>query len=145
MILLLGSQDLFAQATLSGVVTDSGGHEGLGFVSLKIFHGKTEISTLITDENGKYHIQLNPGLYDLVALYAGYEPQRVLNIKLREGQQVIQNVIMLPNVLKEAEITDFKVPLREQFMSGKGLIDFNEKPPKASSEKPKKQKRRCEE
>ncbi|MFN0213558.1 MAG: carboxypeptidase-like regulatory domain-containing protein [Saprospiraceae bacterium] len=130
-------QNASAQTFIKGEVTD--GTEPLRGVTVKLMHQDRYVSGGITDKYGAYQIALDSGTYNLELWYIGFQNEKIPGVKVLPGQTTIQNVVMsTPNILKEAEFEDFKIPLRDPIMSGKGMIDFSEKPQKANPEKPKK-------
>ena len=90
-LFLLGFSQIHAQ--LSGVLTDSKG-EPLAFASIYL-KGSTTGTT--TNAKGAYSLSLNPGTYDVVFQYIGYEQKTVHITMTREPQK-------LDVALKEASV-----------------------------------------
>ncbi len=99
-----------AQTILQGTVRDD--KEPLIGASVKITKAGELIRGGITDLQGNYRIQVDPGTYDVEISYTGYQEQRT------EGVQVLSNKLNSLDFtmsaglnLVEVEIKAFKVPL----------------------------------
>jgi outer membrane receptor protein involved in Fe transport len=69
----------------------------------------------ITDFNGDFRIQLDPGQYDLEVSYTGYATSRQTGVQVLSGKLNSLDVTMADNtILKEVVITQYKAPLIEQ-------------------------------
>lgn len=134
------TQIIFAQSTLRGIVSD--GKTNFADASVRILAGSDRkfIVGGLTDSLGKYQLQAPPGVYLLSVYYPSFSKGYSARVELVEGQTTVHHVMVSTHKsLPEAEIVDFRVPLRDQIMSGKGLIDFNE-PPKKPAPIPAKKK-----
>jgi hypothetical protein len=109
-----------AQSTvLVGNITD--GKEALIGATVKVLKGKDVVRGAITDYNGDYRIQLDPGTYDVEYSYTGFQSQRIAGVRVLLNQITTQNVAMSnSNVLDEIEIVAYKVPLIEQDKTSSG-------------------------
>lgn len=98
---------------LTGNVTD--GKEALIGATVKVMRGKESVRGTITDYNGDYRIQLDPGTYDLEISYTGFQLLRITNVQILEGKITTQNATLsTTTVLEEVVVVDYKVPLIEQ-------------------------------
>jgi len=113
-MLLFGAAVAKAQSTvLVGKISD--GTEGLIGATVKVLRGTDFVRGTITDFNGEYRIQLDPGTYDVEFSYTGFQAQKISGIRVLAGKITTQNVTMSnANVLDEVEIIAYKVPLIEQ-------------------------------
>lgn len=113
------SPGLCAQTILTGNVTD--GNEALIGATVKVMQGTAFVRGSITDYNGDYRIQLDPGTYDLEVTYTGFKSQRITGVRIFGGQITTQNVMMSNSgVLDEIEVLNYKVPLIEQDQTSSG-------------------------
>lgn len=119
-MLLLGAVGAWAQSTvLTGNVTD--GSEALIGATVKVLRGTDFVRGSITDYNGDYRIQLDPGTYDVEFSYTGFQAQRISGVRVLQGQITSQNVIMSNStVLEQVEIVAYKVPLIQQDQTSSG-------------------------
>jgi hypothetical protein len=119
-MLLLGVVGAWSQSTfLTGNVTD--GSEALIGATVKVLKGTDFVRGSITDFNGDYRIQLDPGTYDVEYSYTGFQAQRISGVRVLGGQLTQQNVIMSNStVLDQVEIVAYKVPLIQQDQTSGG-------------------------
>ncbi|MFN0033709.1 MAG: carboxypeptidase regulatory-like domain-containing protein [Saprospiraceae bacterium] len=119
-VLLLGAAVAIAQSTvLTGSITD--GKEGLIGATVKVLKGTDFVRGTITDYNGDYRIQLDPGTYDVEYSYTGSQPQRITGVRVLTGKITTQNVTMsMSTVLAEVEVIGYKVPLIDQDVTSSG-------------------------
>ena len=119
-MLLLGAAVALAQSTvLTGNISD--GTEGLIGATVKVSKGTDFVRGSITDYNGDYRIQLDPGTYDVEFSYTGFQAQRITGVRVLAGQITTQDVVMSNStVLETVEIVAYKVPLIEQDKTSSG-------------------------
>jgi hypothetical protein len=104
---------------LTGNVTD--GHEALISATVKVMRDSAFVRGTITDYNGDYRIELEPGTYDVEYSYTGFKPERISGVKVLARETTIQNVVLSSgSQLNEVLISDYKVPLIEQDNTSSG-------------------------
>ncbi|HNE27611.1 MAG: carboxypeptidase regulatory-like domain-containing protein [Saprospiraceae bacterium] len=105
---------LAQNTVLTGKVTDEKGEALIG-ASIKILNGTDVVRGQVTDYNGEFRVQIDPGTYDVEFTYTGYQTSRVSGVQVLTGQINFLNTTMTEGtVLAEAVITAYKVPLIEQ-------------------------------
>lgn len=105
---------------LSGTIQDSTGEALIG-ATIKVSKGGVFVRGAITDFNGQYRIQLEPGTYDVEVSYTGFQDQKIENVQVRAGETTVQNILMsASNVLDEIKIIAYKVPLIEKDQTSSG-------------------------
>ena len=63
--------------SLKGKITDAKSGELLPFVNVVLERQGTQVTGGASDFNGEYFIKpIEPGVYDVVVTYVGYQPQR---------------------------------------------------------------------
>ena len=120
-MLLLCAGVAMAQSTqvLTGTITD--GAEPLIGATVKVLKGTSFVRGTVTDYNGEYRVNLDPGNYDVEFSYTGFQTQKITGVRVTGGSITTQNVTMSnSNVLEEVEITAYKVPLIEQDQTSSG-------------------------
>jgi hypothetical protein len=119
-MLLTGASVAWSQNTvLIGNITD--GKEALIGATVKVLKGSDFVRGTITDFNGDYRIQLDPGTYDVEYSYTGFAAQRISGVRVLVGQITTQNVAMSTStVLDEVVVVAYKVPLIEQDKTSSG-------------------------
>ncbi len=108
---------------LSGQIRDETGEALIG-ASVKVVKGDEFVRGAITDFNGNYRIQIEPGVYDVQYSYTGYAIRQVADVQVISGQFNILDANLTGNTNVEVvEITAYKAPLVEQdkTMSGQTL------------------------
>ncbi len=107
---------------LSGQVRDDTG-EGLIGASVRVTKGNDFVRGVITDFEGNYRMQIEPGVYEVEYSYTGYQNKRVTNVIVGSGQFNILDAEMASGtVLEEVAVTAYKVPLIEQDKTEGGQI-----------------------
>jgi hypothetical protein len=108
-----------SSTVLTGNVSD--GHEALIGATVKVMRGADFVRGTITDFNGDYRIELEPGTYDVEYSYTGFKPERISGVKVLARETTIQNVVLSSGTqLDEVLISDYKVPLIEQDNTSSG-------------------------
>ncbi len=106
---------------LTGNVTD--GKEPLIGATVKVMRGTEFVRGVITDYNGDYRIQLDPGTYDVEFSYTGFKSLRITNLQVLAEKITIQNIVFTAaSALEEIEILAYKVPLIEQDNTSSGSV-----------------------
>jgi len=104
----------FSQTVLSGKVTDDQGEALIG-ATIKILRGTDLVRGTITDYNGDYRLNLDPGKYDVEVSYTGFQMQKVTAVQvLNNTLNTVDFTLVSGNVLGEVTVSAFKVPLIEQ-------------------------------
>lgn len=112
-LLLLSLGALLSQTVLSGTVKDD--KEALIGASVKVLKGDEMIRGSITDFDGNFRMQLDPGTYDVEITYTGYQTQKIAGVQVLVGKlNDMGPVVMSNSVLTEVVITSYKVPLIEK-------------------------------
>lgn len=105
-----------AQSTvLQGKVKDSAGEELIG-ASVKVLKGTDMVRGAVTDLEGNFRFQLDPGTYNVEFTYTGYQTASVTGVKVLTGQINFLNQTMSDGsvTIDAVTITAYKVPLIEQ-------------------------------
>lgn len=115
--ILLSMEIGFAQVgvtVLSGKVIDDQ-REALIGATVKVLRGADLVRGTITDYNGDYRINLDPGNYDVEVSYTGYQVQKVTGVRvITNTLNSLDFTMVSGNVLGEVTVSAFKVPLIEQ-------------------------------
>lgn len=115
--MLFGMGALLAQTgstVLTGKVTDDQGEALIG-ATIKVLKGTDFVRGTITDYNGDYRLQLDPGNFDVEVSYTGYQVQKLTNVRVLVGAiNSVDFTLVSGNVLGEVTVSAFKVPLIEQ-------------------------------
>lgn len=107
------------ETLLVGNISD--GKEPLIGASVRVMRGTEFVRGTITDYEGNYRVQLDPGTYNLEFSYTGFQAQRVEGLKVLANQTTTQNMVMAAATsLEEVVVTQYKVPLIEQDNSASG-------------------------
>jgi len=113
---------LFAPDTttiLTGNISD--GKDPLIGATIKVMRGTDFVRGAITDYNGDYRIQLDPGIYDVEFSYIGFKAQRITGLPVLSDKITTQNIVFTAvSALDEVEIIAYKVPLIQQDQTSSG-------------------------
>ncbi len=95
---LLGMAGLqpLTETILSGVVKDNDTKEPLIGVTIQITKDRKVIKGAVTDVEGKYSLQLEPGTYDLEYSYVGYVSQKIAGVQILANQPNTLDITLSP-------------------------------------------------
>jgi Carboxypeptidase regulatory-like domain len=83
------------EGAISGVVTDASGGGLPGVTVTAIVKGQTRTS--ISDESGRFRVELLPGTYHIEAQLTGFRPERLDGVMVEAGRDVTWNpTLQLP-------------------------------------------------
>jgi len=113
---ILTSIALVAQTgfgSLKGTIKDKKSNEPLPFVNVVVERNGTQVSGGATDFDGGYFIKpLDPGNYDVVVSYVGYQPYKQVGVVITNGKITFLDIGLSQGVeLKEFEVVQYVVPL----------------------------------
>jgi len=99
--------------SLKGKITDKITGEPLPFVNVVIENRGTQVSGGATDFDGEYYIKpLDPGTYDVLVTYVGYQPQKQTGVVVNSNTITFLNLQLSAGIeLKEFEVVQYTVPL----------------------------------
>lgn len=107
-----------AQTSLSGKATDKESKEPLIGANVAIFKNGVLITGTDTDLDGNYNLSnLEPGTYDVEVSYTGYQPQRIVDVKVFGGKSNKLDAQLDTGggvTLSEVVVVEYKVPLIQQ-------------------------------
>ncbi|MBC7778423.1 MAG: carboxypeptidase regulatory-like domain-containing protein, partial [Phycisphaerae bacterium] len=105
---------------LTGKVTDHWKEDLIG-ATIKVMKGQDFVRGSITDYNGDYRLQLDPGVYDVEISYTGFRSQRINGLRMLSGRMSNLDVGMSSSTaLEEVEIVAYRIPLIEQDNTSSG-------------------------
>ncbi|MCC6281993.1 MAG: carboxypeptidase regulatory-like domain-containing protein [Saprospiraceae bacterium] len=96
------------QTILNGTVTDGPTGEALIGVTIKVTQNKIAVKSVTTDVEGKFKVELEPGMYEVEATYTGYEAVRYVDVEVKRG--VVNSILfqLKPGaVLSEVVVTGY--------------------------------------
>ncbi len=112
--MLLSAGALLAQSTiLSGKVSDDKGEALIG-ATVKVLKGTDFVKGTITDFNGDYRIQIDPGKYDLEISYTGFSTSRQTGVQVLSGRINQLDIGMSSNTVLGEVTVSYRAPLIEQ-------------------------------
>lgn len=126
-VVLASTMLVFSQAgSLKGKITNKDSKDPIPFANIVIESGGHMVTGGTSDFQGEYHIRpINPGTYDLVISYVGFEPQKIKGLIIKSGQVVFYNIEMKPTqtVMTTFVVTEYAVPLidKDQTQTGATL------------------------
>ena len=106
----------YGQTQLQGKITDEATGEPIILGTVALYKEGVLVTGTETDFDGNYFFSdLDPGTYDLEALYTGYTTKRVAGVVAKGGQATLLDVMITEGVIfgKEIVIEGYRVPLIE--------------------------------
>lgn len=99
--------------SLKGKISDAKTGEPLPFVNVVIERSGQQVTGGASDFNGEYFIKpIDPGTYDVVVTYVGYQPQRQEGVVVSSNKITFLDLKLNQGVeLKEFEVVQYTVPL----------------------------------
>ncbi len=109
-----------AGTILRGQIIDETGEPLIG-ATIKVMHGTEFVRGIITDYNGKYRASIQPGKYDIVVSYTGFQTCKSTGVQVLENSlNTVDIALGTGAVLEEVVITEYKNPLIEQDKTSSG-------------------------
>lgn len=113
----------FSQTSLTGKVTDNDNGEPIIQCALIIFKNGIQVTTIVTDFDGNYSVQLDPGKYEVEARYVGYNSKKVTGINVLGGKANTLNIKISAGIQLEAvEVIEYRAPLIEKDNTTQGRV-----------------------
>lgn len=112
------------QTSLYGKVKDLDDDETLPFASISLIQNGVLKNVVETDDSGNYNFSnIDPGTYDVEASYTGYQPQKIVGVKVLAGKANKLDFELSSGVLLDKiEVVDYKVPLIETDNTTSGSV-----------------------
>jgi Ca-activated chloride channel family protein len=119
LLLALFVQSFIPQSLLTGNVSD--GKEVIIGATIRISQGATLVKGVITDFNGNFSVELQPGIYDIECTYTGYKTFTAKGVDLKSNTTQTLNIVMDgQTVLDEVVVVGYAAPLIEQDQTSSG-------------------------
>lgn len=113
----------FSQTSLTGKVTDNDNGEPIIQCGLLIYKNGIQVTTIVTDFDGNYSVQLDPGKYEVEARYVGYNAKRITGINVLGGKANTLNIKISAGIeLQAVEVIEYKAPLIEKDNTTQGRV-----------------------
>ena len=114
----------FAQTAVSGKVVDPNTGEELINATIQLFKGGVFVQGAVTDFNGNYKINVDPGTYDVLCSYLGYADKRTNGVIVKAGQTTSLDIEMGEDgvTIDEVIVTEYKVPLIDKDNTTSGAV-----------------------
>ncbi|MCC7507684.1 MAG: carboxypeptidase regulatory-like domain-containing protein, partial [Saprospiraceae bacterium] len=107
-------QPYTANTALSGKITDERGEALIG-AAVKVTKDASLVKGAVTDYNGQYRLEIDPGVYTVEISYTGYESRRITDVVVTEGKiTTLDATLKTSGTLSEVVVISYKVPLIEQ-------------------------------
>jgi outer membrane receptor protein involved in Fe transport len=109
--------NVFAQSgEIRGQITKKGGKDGVPFASVAASQGGQQVIATVTDIDGNYTLKpLGPGKYDVQATSVGFSPAQTNGVLVTVDKISFVNMGLMEGITtKEAEISDYKIPLLDK-------------------------------
>lgn len=121
-MLLMAVAGLRAQGTVSGAVTDSESGETIigALIQIKGFTG----GGVLSDDNGRYSIEVPQGDATLVASFVGYDDKE-LAVKVTNGGKVTLNFVMgtAANIMDEVVVVGYGVTRKRELVGSVAKVE----------------------
>jgi outer membrane receptor protein involved in Fe transport len=112
LFLLFSSFALVAQTSVEGTVKDGESGETIIQCGILFFKNGVQVLTTVTDYDGNYNVQLEPGKYDIEARYVGYASSKITNVQVQGGKANKVNISLSKGIqLEIVEVTAYRAPL----------------------------------
>lgn len=119
LLLTLFVQSLIPQSQLTGNVSD--GTEVIIGATIRISQGATLVKGVVTDYNGNFSVELQPGVYDIECSYTGYKTFTAKGVDLKSNTTQTLNIVMNgQTVMEEVVVVGYAAPLIEQDQTSSG-------------------------
>jgi len=102
------------QSALRGNISDVNTGDPIPFANLIVYNNGEVVAATTTDFDGRYSIKpINPGYYDVIVSFVGYESTEMKGVQVNAGKITFQDFKMQAAALSldEVQIAEYKVPL----------------------------------
>ena len=102
LMVLTSTAFAFSQTSIKGIVVDKNNGEELIYASIQLFKDGVFVQGAVTDFNGNYKINTDPGMYDVLCSYLGFVDKRIIGVIIKAGQSTKLDIEMEEDlVIKE--------------------------------------------
>lgn len=109
-LVLTGLISARAQQTIFGKVIDESGEPVING-AVAVYNGSSLVTGTVTDLDGNYRINLDPGTYNVEFSYIGYSTRRINDFVVLAGRENQLNLQLEAGVdLAEILVTEYKIP-----------------------------------
>ncbi|MEZ4959711.1 MAG: carboxypeptidase regulatory-like domain-containing protein [Saprospiraceae bacterium] len=116
-------------ASLQGMVRDGDNGQPIIFGTVAVYKNRTLITGTETDLDGYYSLnELEPGKYDIVFSYTGYNESKVEGIQVGEGKSYQLNGNLSAGVVLEEVVVTYSRPMIEQDNTTQGAVISMDRP-----------------
>lgn len=118
---------------LSGKIVDKDARDGLIGSTVRIMKGTVLVKGVVTDIEGNFQIELEPGTYAIEVSYTGYTPARISGVTILSGQLNSTGDIDLPvsgAALDEVVVTGYSTDRRKARTASKSAPEVRREAPK---------------
>src|SRR5690606_4397436 len=104
LVCMLVAQFVLGQNGITGIVNDGDANDVLPFANIQL---KNTSKGATTDFEGKYTLDTDPGTYDVIFSFVGYETKEITGVEVKNNQYFTLNVTLnlLTNNLDEVVVT----------------------------------------
>lgn len=110
------------KGTIKGNVVDAVTGEAIPYANVKVFHNDSLVKNTITDLEGHFAFELNPGTYDVKVSYIGMDDLMIKKVIVLSNEITSLDLKMKEKTLKEVEIIEYEEPLIEKDNSTTGTL-----------------------
>ncbi len=111
---IVAASVLQGQTSIAGQIKDKETGEPVINASIKVLKGQNMIVGTISDFDGNYSIQVDPGTYSVEVSYTGYNSRRIDNVRALGGKVNVLNVILVNGLeLDPITISVNRIPIIE--------------------------------
>ena len=116
------------KAILNGTVTDHNTGEPLFGVTVQAKQNTKTVKGVVTNLEGKFSLELEPGTYELEASYVGYTSMRYAEVVVNKGDNTIQFQLDPGAVLSEVVVVGYSTVAKEEMRSHYDVVEGEPSP-----------------
>src|SRR5690606_195339 len=104
LVCMLAAQFTAGQNGITGIVNDGDANDVLPFANIQL---KNTSKGTTTDFEGKYTLDIDPGTYNVIFSFVGYETKEITGVEVKNNQYFTLDVTLnlLTNNLDEVVVT----------------------------------------
>ncbi|HOY06936.1 MAG TPA: carboxypeptidase regulatory-like domain-containing protein [Saprospiraceae bacterium] len=119
------------KTTLNGMVYDAQNGEPLIGATVQVIQNKKPVKGAVADFDGKFSMELEPGIYEVEASYTGYVAVRFPEVVVKQGENNIQFKLEPGAVLSEVVVVGYSTMAKDELHSR--VYDVEGEPTPAST------------
>jgi CarboxypepD_reg-like domain/von Willebrand factor type A domain len=123
-ILLFTAASVIKTGQLCGIAKDKNTGEAVAFAAIKVSKNDLFVKGVISDHDGKYALDLEPGIYSVECSFLGYSTIKYDAVQIFEDKKTTLDIDFIPStaILSEVVVSSPKMETRRMESTSSGMV-----------------------